>query len=88
MVTIALASLLIGQAVTSGGGITLKAMGAVLGAFLFRLVYTIALRFDMPAYMLKLVSSIIVIAAISGPYFRNKLPNFRRRMVLKGDPNA
>ncbi len=83
MVTIALASLLIGEAVMSKGGITLRAVGAVIGAFIFRLVYTIALRFHMPAYMLKLVSSIIVIVAISGPYFRKRLPLIKRSLALK-----
>lgn len=83
MVTIALASLLIGEAVMSKGGITLRAVGAVVGAFIFRLVYTIALRFHMPAYMLKLVSSIIVIVAISGPYFRKRLPLIKRSLNLK-----
>lgn len=78
MVTIALASLLIGNAFLGRGSILKRALGAVLGAFIFRLVYTIALRFDLPAYMLKLVSSIIVIAAISGPYFKKKLPEYKR----------
>ena len=83
MVTIALASLLIGEAVMTKGGITLRAVGAVIGAFIFRLVYTIALRFHMPAYMLKLVSSIIVIVAISGPYFKKRLPLIKRSLALK-----
>lgn len=46
----------------------LRIAGMVLGAFVFRLVYTIALRFNMPAFMLKLVSSVIVVAAIFIPY--------------------
>lgn len=83
MVTIALASLLIGNALVTKGSITKRAIGAVLGAFLFRLVYTIALRFNMPAYMLKMVSSIIVIIAISGPYLRKQLPLIKRRQQLK-----
>ena len=63
------------------GGITVgPAAGAVLGAIIFRLVYTVALRFDMPASMLKLVSSVIVIIAISGPYLKGQLPLLRRRM--------
>ena len=78
MVTIALASLLIGRAFMGKGGIGIRAVGAVLGAFVFRLVYTIALRFNLPAYMLKLVSSVIVIIAIAGPYFRKRFPAFRR----------
>lgn len=89
MVTIALASLLIGNAFLGRGSILKRALGAVLGAFIFRLVYTIALRFDLPAYMLKLVSSIIVIAAISGPYFKKKLPEYKRiREARKAVKNA
>ena len=62
-------------------GYTAKRMeiGAVVGAFVFRLVYTVALRFDMPASMLKAVSSVIVIVAISGPYLKSQLPLLRRR---------
>ena len=86
MVTIALASLLIGQALVSKGGITSKALGAVAGAFVFRLVYTIALRFNLPAYMLKFVSSVIVIIAISGPYFKTRLPLIKRSMGLRKRP--
>ena len=88
MVTVALASLLIGNAFLGKGKIPVRAVGAVLGAFLFRLVYTIALRFNMPAFMLKLVSAVIVIIAIAGPYLRSQLPLFRRRLAHrrgKGD---
>lgn len=80
MVTIALASLLIGGIFTSKGKIGRRALGAVFGSFLFRLVYTIALRFNMPAFMLKLVSSVIVIIAISTPYLKKQFPMFRRRL--------
>ena len=61
----------------------------VVGAFVFRLVYTIALRFDMPAFMLKLVSSVIVIAAISAPYLKEQFPLFVRRFKQRfGRGNA
>lgn len=82
MVTIALASLLIGRAFLGKGSILTRAIGVVLGSVIFRLVYTIALRLDMPAFMLKLVSSVIVVLAISGPYLKSRLPDLRRR--LKG----
>ena len=52
----------------------------VLGSFIFRLVYAVALRFDMPASMLKLVSSVIVIIAISGPYLKGRVPMLPRRL--------
>ncbi len=84
MVTVALASLLIGGSFMGRGSIFKRAVGVVLGSFLFRLVYTIALRFNMPASMLKLVSSVIVIAAISGPYLKNRWPELRRRMGASG----
>ena len=83
MVTIALASLLIGRAFAGRGGIARKACGAVLGAIIFRLVYAAALRFHMPAFMLKLVSSVIVIIAIAGPYLKSRYPEFHRRITHK-----
>ena len=83
MVTIALASLLIGSTFLGRGGILIQAIGMVLGSFVFRLVYTIALRFDMPAYMLKLVSSVIIILAIAGPYLKGQWPMLRRRLTYR-----
>ncbi len=83
MVTIALASLLIGNAFMGKGSIVKRAVGVVVGSFIFRLVYTIALRFHMPAFMLKLVSSIIVIIAISGPYLKSRIPLIKRQLELK-----
>ena len=83
MVTIALASLLIGGTILGKGGIFVRAVGMVLGCFVFRLVYTVALRFNMPAFMLKLVSSVIVILAISGPYLKRQWPQLKRRMTHK-----
>ena len=80
MVTIALASLLIGGTFIRSRRMGLRIVGTVIGAFIFRLVYTIALRFNMPAYMLKLVSSVIVIIAISGPYIKSRFPEFARRL--------
>ena len=81
MVTVALASLLIGNVFLGKKKMPLRIVGMVLGAFVFRLVYTIALRFDMPAFMLKLVSSVVVIAAILIPYLKEQMPLFKRRFV-------
>lgn len=81
MVTVALASLLIGGVFLGRRSIPVRAVGAVLGAFVFRLVYTIALRFNLPAFMLKLISSVIVVIAISGPYLKSQWPMIRRRMA-------
>lgn len=83
MVTVALASLLIGGAFMGKGKIPVRAIGVVLGSFVFRLVYTIALRFDMPAFMLKLISSVIVIIAIAGPYLKDQFPVFKRTLKVR-----
>lgn len=81
MVTVALASLLIGGTVMGRGGIAKRAVGVVLGAVIFRLVYAAALRFDVPSYMLKLISAIIVILAISLPYLKQRIPMIKRRLT-------
>ena len=82
MVTIALASLLIGNTFFAKKSIPVRAIGVVVGSFIFRLVYTIALRFNMPAYMLKLVSAVIVIISISGPYLKSKASLVKRNYAL------
>ena len=72
MVTVALASLLIGGVFFGRRRIPMRAVGAVIGAVLFRLIYAVALRMNMPAFMLKAVSSLIVVLALSGPYLRRQ----------------
>ena len=91
MVTVALASLLIGSVFLGKRKIPLRIVGMVLGAFVFRLVYTVALRFHMPAFMLKFVSSVIVVIAISLPYLKKQLPLAVRRLKKRfgrGSTNA
>ncbi len=87
MVTVALASLLIGGVIISKHrSVPLRAVGAVIGAFLFRLVYALALRLNMPAFMLKAVSSLIVVLAISGPYLRKQLPLMLKSLGMRKRP--
>lgn len=83
MVTVALASLLIGGTLFSRGSIKVRAIGAVVGGIIFRLVYAIALRFQMPAYMLKLVSAVIVIFAIFIPYLKKQYPALTKRFFKR-----
>lgn len=90
MLTMALASLLIGNTFMGKGSILKRAIGVVFGSIIFRVVYTIALRFNMPAFMLKFVSSVIVVIAISGPYLKSRYPMLVRRLQAKkgGKANA
>ena len=83
MVTVALASLLIGGVFVRRGKIPLRAIGAVIGAVVFRLVDQIAIGLHMPPFMLKFVSSVIVIIAIAGPYLKTKMPEYIRKAKLR-----
>ena len=81
-VTIALASLLIGRTIFGRCRIPVQIVGAIVGAILFRLAYTAALRLQFPAYMLKLISSIIVVLIIFVPYILKKYPMIKRRLTM------
>ena len=72
ILTISLASLLIGRTLYNKSSILIRSISAVTGSLIFRLIYTFALRLNIPAYMLKLISSIIVILAIYLPYLKNR----------------
>ena len=79
-VTIALASLMIGMTLVRRGPIFVRALGAVLGSCLYRLIVAIAMKFNMPAEFLKLASAVIVTVAICAPYLRSTLRFYRRRI--------
>lgn len=73
MVTIALASLIIGETLMGKGSIKKRIVGVVLGSCLYRFIVAIALRLDVPAESLKLVSAIIVAVAIAFPYIKQQM---------------
>ena len=81
ILTIALASLLIGSIFDKKSSNLSKLLFTILGSIIFRLIYMLALRFNMPAYMLKFVSSLIIVLAISLPYFKNKFVEYRKRKL-------
>lgn len=72
MVTIALASLIIGESIIGKGSMLKRVVGVVLGSCLYRFIVAIALRLNVPAECLKLVSAIIVAIAIAFPYLKKK----------------
>lgn len=82
-VTVCLASLLIGQTFFGKKSIPTRAIGCVIGAIIFRIVYAIALRCDVPTYMLRLISSVIVIIFIFVPYFAKKVPLIKRKLSIR-----
>lgn len=79
MVTIALASLIIGETILGKGSVLKRVLGVILGSCLYRLMVAIALRLNVPAECLKLVSALIVAAAIATPYLKTKAAFLKRR---------
>jgi putative ABC transport system permease protein len=78
MVTIALASLIIGETLIGKGSMIRRVLGVVVGSCIYRFAIAVALRFNLPAAALKLVSAIIVAVAISMPAVK-KWMAFRKR---------
>ncbi len=71
MVIIGLASVIIGETVLGKHSVTTGLISAAFGSILYRIILAFALKIDMfPAYALKLISAVIVIAALSGPYIK------------------
>lgn len=81
MVTIALASLIIGETLVGKGSMFKKITGVILGSCLYRFIVALALRLNVPAEALKLVSAVIVAAAISLPYLKEKSAFYRLRTI-------
>ncbi len=85
MVTIALASLIIGESVLGRGGMPKRVLGVVLGSCLYRFVVAIAMRLNVPAECLKLVSALIVAFAIALPYLKKQAAFLRQRRAAKAE---
>lgn len=89
MVTIALASLIIGESLIGKGSMFRRVLGVILGSCLYRFIVAIALRLNVPAECLKLVSAIIVAVAIASPYLKKKFAFMRqRRIAIKNFKNG
>lgn len=83
MVTIALASLIIGETLIGKGGMLKRIAGVILGSCLYRFIVAIALRMNVPAECLKLVSALIVAIAIAFPYLKTKLSFYKARCLSR-----
>lgn len=81
MVTIALASLVIGETLIGKKNIFRRILGVIIGSCLYRFVVALALRMHVPAECLKLVSAIIVAIAIASPYLKKQLAFQKKKMA-------
>ena len=83
MVTIALASLIIGETLIGKGSMIKRITGVILGSCLYRFIVAVALRLNVPAECLKLVSALIVAVAIAFPYLTDKLKFYKKRRATR-----
>lgn len=70
MVVLALAALVIGETLIGKSSMVRGVVGVIAGSIIYRCIYAAALRFNVPADYMKLVSAIIVGAAIAAPAVR------------------
>ena len=84
MVTIALASLIIGETLVGKGGMFRRALGAVIGSCLYRLFVAVALRLNVPAECMKLVSALIVAVAIASPALKRYAAFQKQKATRRG----
>lgn len=84
MVTVALASLVIGEMFFHQGSIGWRIFGVVFGSVLYRFVMALALRLNVPTEAFKLVSALIVAIALITPQIRKMvlLHRQKRRQML------
>lgn len=73
MVTIALASLLIGQAIFGRGSIVRGVLGAICGSVIYRAIISVALLANISTEYFKLVSAVIVAVSIAAPGVKEKI---------------
>lgn len=85
MVTIALASLIIGETILGKGSMIKRVAGVILGSCLYRFIVAIALRLNVPAECLKLVSSLIVAFAIALPYLKKQAAFMKQRRAARAE---
>ena len=79
MLVVGLASVIIGQALFGQRGVTFSAVSAVTGSLIYRIILQFAYQIDMPSYFVKLMSVLIVVAALVLPRAKAKMSELRMR---------
>ena len=83
IVVIGLACLIIGETLVGKRTMLRRILGVVFGSCLYRFIVAVALRFNVPAAAMKLVSAIIVAVAISMPAIREHFAFEKRRHAAR-----
>ncbi len=80
ILVVGLASVIIGEAIFGRRSVTLGFISAVAGSLIYRYIIALATRFSpLPAYMLKLVSAVIVALALAIPALRENMKEARSK---------
>ena len=83
MVTIALASLIIGEGIMGRRSIPMRVLGVILGACLYRLIIAVAINTSVvPTECFKLISALIVAIACATPQGKKALALQLRKLTL------
>lgn len=77
MVVISFASIIIGSAIIKNKNITLGLVSVIIGSLIYRFIIALILTTNFPPSYLKLISSLVVIVALS-------VPNIKSRMEVAG----
>lgn len=72
MMVIGLAGIIVGEAILQKRTIGFGLASAIIGACVYRLLYTLALQFGVPSGDMNLISAILVAVTISLPYLHKK----------------
>ena len=79
MVIIGLASVIIGEAIFGTSNLLRRLIAVILGSIVYRLAIAFALELGMPPTDLKLISAVIVCAALSMPTIKEQLSLLQQR---------
>jgi len=80
ILVVGLASVIIGEAIFGRRSVTLGFISAVAGSLVYRYIIALATRYSpLPAYMLKLVSAVIVALALMIPALRENVRKNRQK---------
>ena len=76
ILVVGLASVIIGEAFFGHRSLMIGFISAIVGSIVYRYIIALATKSDMfPAYMLKLISAIIVTIALAVPAIKAKMAN-------------
>ena len=83
MVTVALASLIIGETLFGRFSIGMRIVGVIAGSCIYRIIIAVALAANVPTECFKLVSALIVAVAIAMPQGRKLIAIQRQKLARR-----